>query len=177
MDFYGNASFRDSTHVFQAEGLVSVIGDGSCNDSVYACSSIGWIISDSVTYSSAGSFTQGTFLSTSDMTMNLTDWTYTGGYWDSTVLRDCTRINRWFDATWINYSTWRTIDASNKVLIGYRYREPVHPNVGNYYAPMEVPGPGQYDLVWRYQKDSSAYVREKKVPFTSLSDGVTATPV
>jgi hypothetical protein len=103
----------------------------------------------------------------------LRDKVYQGGTWDGTVLRDCTLVYRYFDPLWINYSVWYVQDASNPTLIGYRYRDPVRFNVGNYYAPMVVPSPpGKYEVRWRWQKDSCSYAHEVVQPFLSRSNGV-----
>jgi len=111
--------------------------------------------------------------------------------YDSTFLLDDTRIDgttviwdgtyaiRTYDPQWINYSIWYVAppDRSDSTMVGYRYREPVHKNVGRYYASMEMPDqPGHYEIHWLKQKyyDSSAW--EIRQRFTVASNGIVPFP-
>jgi hypothetical protein len=109
------------------------------------------------------------------MTLVLTDWTYSGwsDYTDGTYVDGVWGFRNYIPS-WINYSVWHMdYDSSQYSLVGYRFRQPITDNVGQYYAPMVTPSPpGHYELRWRYQKTSTVYAHEIRAPFTSRSRGV-----
>ena len=165
----------DSPHVSQFIGSILnyVTGTVLNLDSTHHTYLTGYVISDTIQLSPDLSFPIGGAIGTGDLTLTLKDRTYTGGYWDTTNLRDSTLVERYFDPFWINYGIWGIPDASTLNLIGYRYRNPVRHNVGQYYASMQVPDQtGTYQIRWVYQKDSSSYARQLIQNFTAVDVGL-----
>jgi len=152
MAIYGDATFLDTTHIFDSTGI---------------------IIASSILKPEEKSFFQDTILGSEEplrLDLFLIDRTYTGGYWDTTMLRDSTKWDREFNPIWITYSIWQDSSTEEQYLEGYRYREPVNESVGDYYATMEVPHePGPYEIRWRYLKEPEVYAKEIREPFNSLS--------
>lgn len=135
----------------------------------------GVVISDTTSRDQTKGFIQGALLNSGGLTQTFSDATYTGGYWsgDGTQF-DSTYVQRAFNPLWIDYSIWYTPDATTEHLRGTRNRMPMNAQVGNYYANMEAPTPGKYEIRWRYQKDVSSYVREIREPFTVTTWGISS---
>jgi hypothetical protein len=84
-------------------------------------------------------------------------------------------MSRWFDPSYIKYSIWYlNYDTSQYSLVGYQHRDPIQENVGDYYAPLQVPNTtGHYQIRWLYLKDDSgAYGSEIVKSFTAMSRGI-----
>lgn len=105
-------------------------------------------------------FIQEQLLLKNDLPLNLRDSTFIGGTLiDGTYVGSVYRI-RQFDPVWINYGLFYTPDGTNWILEGYRYRTPLHDNVGRYHANFEAPEVvGPHKIQWLYQKDQSSCVR------------------
>jgi len=200
MHIQGTLNLVDSTHVCSFFGAEAYSGDLACIDVSDLFNASGYVVIDSTRYPPYGPYTQGSILRQEEpgpsiyVTLPRTDVTncdptarwagfdpplylheqaYTGGSLSDGTYRDGTWMDRWYDPIWIIYSLWYTQDASNPALIGYRYRDPGRVNVGSYYVPMEVPRTtGWYEIRWRYQRDSSAYVHEVVMPFRCASAGI-----
>ena len=130
-----------------------------------------------LTLSGDQTFLQEQILGQGDLTLILRDWTYFGGIpLDATTYVDGTWMYRWFDPSYITYSIWyKDYDTSDYSLVGYKYRDPISNNVGDYYAPMEVPRPpGHYQIRWLYTKSSTSYGKEIIQAFTAVSRGIDA---
>jgi hypothetical protein len=81
-------------------------------------------------------------------------WTLVDGtYVDGTYTEP-----RFYDPTWVSYGLYKnSSDGSSWSLQGYRFREPRHENVGQFYATLILPNDtGKYRLEWLYQKDQSS---------------------
>jgi len=201
MHIQGSLHLVDSPHVSSFFGAGAYGGDLACYDSTHVSQITGYVVIDSTRYPPYGPYIQGSILRQEDPALGpfvqvpssdtttwdptsqwaggdpplvLMDHTYAWGTlgMDGTY-RDGTWMDRWYDPVWINYSLWYTEDASNPSLIGYRYRDPVKVNVGNYYVAMEVPRPtGWYEIRWRYQKTATSYAHEVVMPFRCMSAGI-----
>ena len=177
MSIYGDLRCFDKPSTFQAYASTILPGILQCIDSTTFSPITGYIVISSTVQSPSLAFNQDSVLGPGDLTLTFMDRTYTGGYWVDSTYIDSTlwRVNRLFDPIWINYAIWYMAppDASDGTLIGYRYRDPVNPSVGNYYASMVTPDPaGQYQIRWVYQKDDSSYAKEIVQNFVSVSNGL-----
>jgi hypothetical protein len=133
------------------------------------------IIFDSTTVAGDQTYLQQQILGPGDLTLILQEWGYFGGYQiDATTWGDVRWMSRWYDPSYIKYSIWyMNYDTSQYSLIGYQYRDPIQENVGNYYAPLQVPEtPGHYQIRWLYLKDNSSYGSEIFQSFTAVSRGI-----
>ena len=179
MDYYGSISLIDSTHTSQFFGYLGYGGYVEFYDSTHFTPMTGYVVDDSTRLPSDSTYFQGAILSRQDMTLSLKDWTYSGGHLniDGTWV-DGTFKHRWFDPLWLFYSIWsQDYDTSAWSLTGYRYREPVNPSVGEYYASMVVPQEtGHYEARWTYLRDNSSYAKEIVQPFVSMSRGIDYMP-
>jgi len=186
MAIYGYIHAIDRTHTVRFIGGPTDPGYAWLIDSVHQSLFTGYVLSDSTTLPTDGTFSQEQILTRGDLTLTLADWTYAGGrQFDATTYVDGTWGYRYYNPLWINYSIWyqaydgtRYDSSASFAVVGSRTRSPVnYPTVGSYYAPMVVPSPpGHYEIRWRYQKDSSSYAKEIDVPFVSLSRGVDSMP-
>jgi len=175
----GTLSAIDTTHTSEFQGAIGYTGVLEANDSIHYFSVDGYIVEDSTTLPADSTYLQGAIIGQSDMTFNLVDWTYANGHEniDGTWV-DGTFRHIWADPYWIFYSVWNhNSDTSDWSLVGYKYREPVHENVGQFYASMVIPdSPGLYENRWTYQRDSSSYAKEVVQPFTSMTRGIDSMP-
>jgi hypothetical protein len=175
MSIHGTIQATDNPHVTYFTGFNGPAGFLRGIDALHQAGINGYILAGTTRLSTDLRFTQGLFLSRGDMTLVLTDWTYSGwsDYTDGTYI-DGVWGFRNYNPSWINYSVWHMdYDSSQYSLVGYRYRQPITDNVGQYYAPMVVPSPpGHYELRWRYQKTGAGTAQEIRAPFTSVSRGV-----
>ena len=149
-------------------------------DRPHEASIYGYIVVDSTSLPTDQTFIQNAIIGFGDMTTSLKDWTYADGSQniDGTWV-DGTFQYRWFDPEWIFYSIYyRSYDnTSDYSLVGYKYREPVRSNVGEYYSSMVVPDqPGHYENRWTYRRDNSSYSHEIVQPFVSMSQGINYMP-
>jgi hypothetical protein len=116
-----------------------------------------------------------------DPSIALYDSTAVGpGYWttDGTYV-DGTYMTRAYDPRWINYGIYYIAppDRSDSTLVGYRFREPVHKDVGHYYASMEMPWqPGHYEIRWLEQKYDNTSAWEIRQRFTVASNDIVSFP-
>lgn len=152
----GNAGFSFSMAPTDPNYITSIIYDST------------WIAGDQT-------YLQQQLLGPGDLPLVLQEWGYFGGYQiDATTWGDVQWMSRWYDPTYIKYSIWYlNYDTSQYSLIGYQQRDPVRENVGNYYAPLQVPDtPGHYQIRWLYLKDNSSYGSEIFQSFTSMSRGL-----
>ena len=177
MDIYnGKLSLVDSTHVSQFFGSVSLSSTLQLIDTTHSASLSGYVLNDSTYLPGDSTLFQNSILNPTDMTLVLFDWTYAHGVPDI----DGTLVGGslgflWYDPAWIHYSIYyQDYDTSDFSLVGYRYREPVRQNVGQYYASMVVGQPGHYETRWVYQREALGYAQEKKQKFTSMSAGLDA---
>jgi hypothetical protein len=88
---------------------------------------------------------------------------YTGS--DGTIYNGYYTEPRPYNPLWTNYGIYKS-DNSSWELQGYRFREPMNPKVGSYYANMVAPADiGTYKIQWLFKKDSSSYVTAVDQPF------------
>lgn len=176
-DVHGYISFIDTTHVSSFLGTITYGGYAEFLDTTSQYFSSGLIISDTTRVPRDTTFTQDQILSWSDMTMTFSDWTYANGHLniDGTWV-DGTFGFKLFDPTNLYYSIYyKDYDTSDFSLVGYKFREPVKINVGQYYASMIVPNTvGHYENRWTYLRDNSSYAHRIIQPFTSMSKGLDA---
>lgn len=180
MRYDGYIEVIDRPHEVHIEGSIGYPSIIECYDRSTACSITGYVVSDSSTLPTDQTFFQGEIIGYGDMTLSLKDWSYA----DSTQNMDGTWVDgtfqyRWFDPEWIFYSIYyRDYDTSDYSLIGYRYRDPVRSNVGEYYASMVIPEQiGHYENRWTYLRDNSgSYAKEIVQPFVSMSRGIDYMP-
>lgn len=144
----------DLCSIFADEGQTA---DISCLDSPDQQNAYGFTIAKTVYTSTETSFIQGKELNIpSPLSLTLLDRRYQG--WtnvDGTYVDGVYTEPRFYDPLWINYGVYKnSSDGSSWTLEGYRFREPMHPNVGKYYANMIVPDdPGTYRVEWLFKKD------------------------
>lgn len=161
--------------------LLSDVRSGSltATDSMHMATLQGVVIGDSTIYPSAGTFVQGQQMMSNDISLTLIDSTYIDGSWggDGTVY-DSTYQERLYNPLWLNYSVWfqEPLDKSSETLVGPRNRVALNPSVGQFYVNMYAPEPGDYEIRWRYQKDSDNLAQEIVEPFSVSSSGTTAEP-
>jgi len=139
----------------------------------------GLVINDSTTLGTDATYFQNAILGEGDQTMVFADWTYAGGNLniDGTWV-DGTWGYQWYDPVQRYYSIYfqdYDTSASDSTLVGYKFREPVRENVGQYYSSMVTPDtPGHYLNTWTSLKDSTAYAKRISQPFTNMSRGIDA---
>lgn len=180
MHHEGNLYLKDSTHESYFQGYLGYSGYLYLIDTTSISSITGLVIDDSTRLPYDSTFFQNSILSTSDMTMTLADWTYAHGRLnpDGTYV-DGTFGYHWFDPVQLYYSVYyQSYDTSDFSLVGYKFREPVRTNVGQYYASMVTPDPvGHYENRWTYLRDNSgSYGKEIVQPFTNMSRGLDYMP-
>lgn len=170
----GSLFVYDTTHVSQFQGYTNY-SPLFVKDSIHYFPITGYVVDNSTRLPSDSTFSQGAIIGLGDMTFNTVDWTYAHGHQniDGTWV-DGTFQHLWYDPQWIFYSTWsQDYDTSDWSLVGYKFREPVHKSVGQYYASMVVSEtPGHYENRWTYLRDSSSYAKEVVQPFVSMSRGL-----
>jgi hypothetical protein len=177
MDIYnGKLSLVDSTHVSLFFGQITINSTLQLVDTTHIAPMIGYVLDDSTYLPNDNTYMQGSELGTTDMTLTLRDWTYAHGVpnIDGTLV-DGTLGFLWYDPAWIHYSIYyQNYDTSVFNLVGYRYRDPVRHNVGQYSANMIVGQSGHYENRWVYQRETLGYAKEKRQKFTSMSAGLDA---
>jgi hypothetical protein len=177
MNFLGNAILSDSSRTQPPPGFGGFILDVTAPDINPIA---GLVISDSTLLGGDATFFPNQILGPGDLTLTLRDWTYFGGIpYDATTFIDGTWMFRWYDPVYLSYSIWyQSYDTSQFSLIGYKYRNPVHLNVGSYYSAMVVPKlVGHYQERWLYLRDNSgSYAHELRTAFTAVSSGLDAMP-
>lgn len=177
MRYDGYVRAIDRPHEVLIEGSIGYPSVIACYDSFYISSITGYIVSDSSALPTDQTFLQDQIIGYGDMTLSLKDYTYADGSQnpDGTWI-DGTFQYRWFDPEWIFYSIYyQSYDnTSDYSLIGYKYREPVRSDVGEYYASMVIPETvGHYENRWAYLRDNSgSYAKEIVQPFVSMSRGI-----
>jgi len=107
----------------------------------------------------------------SSLPIEFWDRTYVGGTLvDGTYIGGIYTVRR-YNPIDIYYS----IIDSDGTSIGCSFRTPYSMSMGNFYANMLAPHvPGSYDIRWRYQKDSSSYVKEVRENFFVKTWGIDA---
>jgi len=172
MNYFGSINLSDNSRITQS-GTSGFIFDVTAPDDSPIS---GLVISDSTLLAGDQTFFQNQILGPNDLTLTLQDWTYFGGYqFDATTFVDGTWMFRWFDPVRLSFSIWyKSYDTSQFSLVGYKYRNPVHQNVGQYYSAMVVPRlVGHYQERWLYLRDNSgSYAHEIVKAFTSVSRGI-----
>ncbi len=166
-------------------GYVGYSGTLQSIDTTHLTSMTGLVINDSTTLGTDATYFQNSILGGDDQTMIFADWTYANG----TLDMDGTWVGgtfgwQWYDPVQLYYSIYHrdtTSIDSTKVYVdttnleGYKFREPVRNDVGNYYASMIAPNdPGHYMATWTWLKDNSSYAERVSQPFTSMSQGLDA---
>ena len=108
----------------------------------------------------------------------ITGWTFGDPFsHDGTAVNTFWTEPRPFNPIWINYGIYRadgTTDSSgiNWEPEGYRFRTPMNPKVGSFYANMEAPSTlGTHKIQWIYKKDPSSYAVAVDQNFTVDSWG------
>jgi len=107
---------------------------------------------------STTSYYQGQLLNTDTgfslfpMAPRLIGWTYSDGtYIDGTYTEP-----RPYNPIEISYGIYTVTDGTSE-LDGYRFRDPLNPKVGQFYANMETPSDvGDHKIQWLYKKDQSS---------------------
>lgn len=177
MDIYdGQLSLVDSTHISQFFGDITLTSTLRLNDTTHISPMSGYVVNDSTYLLGDGTYSQGSEIGSTDMTLVLADWTYAHGVpnLDGTLVGGTLGL-LWYDPAWIHYSIYyQDYDTSDFSLVGYRYREPIRQNVGKYFANMVVGQPGHYECRWVYQRETLGYAQEKRQTFTSMSAGLDA---
>jgi hypothetical protein len=134
----------------------------SCLDTTDIFGAYGFSITKTLWTSIDTTFVQGMELNVpSPLSLTLLDrrfqgWTSVDGtYVDGTYTEP-----RYYDPLWISYGLYKnSSDGSSWALQGYRYREPIHTDVGQFSATMALPNdPGLYRFEWLYKKDQSSDV-------------------
>jgi hypothetical protein len=157
MIIYGTNINRDVT-VLKQEGVVD------CEDNSDLVQSDSFIIGRTIIQSDGSTFVQGQLLDWNGLTLSLNGPRFIpipGSFQDGTITVNfdgtyCESMP--FNPLWINYGIYNKIDSSNWALQGYRFREPMNPRVGFYYANMLAPPEiGTHKIQWIYTKDSSSY--------------------
>lgn len=176
MEYRGTLNLVDKIHVSSFNGFIEYVGYIECSDTTHQAPMTGYVVSDSSRLPSDQTYFQDTIIGRGDMTLSLKDWTYAHGHLniDGTYV-DGTFGYIWRDPVWIYHSLWcKNKDTSEWSLEGYKYREPVRQNVGEYYISTVIPSvPGQYENRWLYLKDNSgSYAKEVVQPLTSLTKGI-----
>ena len=154
MRIRGTISCLDTHDLCEVNTFEGQTGSISCLDSTDSFQSYGFIIGQTTSLATNGTFYQGQLLNDSTgLSLNLRDSTIVG--WTSVdgTYVDGTYISRTFNPYWINYGIYFLPDASHEVLQGYRFRTPMNPQVGSFYANMEAPSvTGNYRIRWIYEK-------------------------
>lgn len=177
MDVYnGQLSLVDSTSISQFFGEITLDSHLQLIDTTHIAPMTGYVLNDSTYLPGDSTYFQKSVIGSTDMALVLVDWTYAHGVpnIDGTLV-DGTLGYRWFDPAWIHYSIYyQDYDTSDFSLVGYRYREPVHQDVGKYFANMVVGQPGHYESRWVYQRETLGYAQEIRQQFVSMSGGLDA---
>jgi hypothetical protein len=141
-------------------------------DTVYISPIIGYVISDSISIPGTGPFIGGNILGSEDLKLSIwesrwSDGTYGPDTWPAQTYQ--------LNPIWANYSI-RGFDSSNDTtgwLDGYKYRTPMSPMVGEFYASMVAPySSGRYQIRWLYQRDESSFVTERIQEFNITGSGI-----
>lgn len=170
----GTISAVDSSHQAIILDRWSRSGSILFSDSLHVADLEGIVINDTTTVMGDSTFVQDYLLQSDGLTLTLIDSTFINGVLIDGTYVDSTYTIRWFDPIWLNYSIWK-MDGSSEEIIGTRERHPLNPRVGIYYANMFAPSdPGQYQIRWRYQKDTELYASEVREPFRVETAGIDA---
>ncbi len=147
----------DQNLILTEMGQMAVV---SCLDSTDQFNSFAFVIRDTFWTTVDTTFIQNMELAIpSPLSLTFLDrsfqgWTYVDGtYIDGTYTEP-----RFYDPTAISYGLYKqSSDGSSWDLVGYRFRDPINPNVGRYYATMILPSDvGTYRLQWLYQKNQGS---------------------
>ena len=139
----------------------------------------GLVLQDSSRLATAPEFVQGDLLGPNDLSLTLLDSTFIdGSYSGDGTYFDSTYSVRWFTPVSLNYSIWYMSppDRSDSTLIGTRTRTAIESNVGQFYANMVAPDPGDYEIRWRYLKDADSFGHEIVEPFSVTTLGISPQP-
>ena len=176
-DVYGTFNLIDTTHISHFLGYIGYGGYLHAVDTTHIAPMTGLVINDSTTFGTDTTYNQNSILGRGDQTAIFADWTYSNG----TLNVDGTWVDgtfgwQWYDPVQLYYSVYNQDTAdSDATLIGYKFREPVRNDVGNYYASMVTPEtPGHYLTTWTWLKDNSSYAKRESQPFTNMSGGLDA---
>jgi len=170
MNISGNIILSDSSRYPSDSGTSGYFFNMAPPDYNYISS----IIFDSTTVAGDQTFLQQQIVGSGDLTLLLQKWNYFGGYQvDATTYAGGHWGPRWFDPDYIKYSIWYLdYDSSQYSLVGYKYRDPIEQDVGNFYAPMVIPPtPGHYQIRWLYFNNDTIG-KEVVKSFTSVSRGI-----
>jgi len=169
MKIHGNIVCIDSTDLCNVRTSTFQSGTVSCVDSTDLFQSYGYIIGQTLTLSGTPSFYQGQLLDTFQG-LNLTlfspqliGWTTdtSGVYVDGTYTQP-----RPFNPISINYGIYYSSDGTWQ-LEGYKYRTPLNPQVGQFWANMEAPVTvGAHKIQWLYKKNPTSYTTAVNQNFT-----------
>jgi hypothetical protein len=174
MVIYGDVTCIDKQDFCLILGTEEQTGYVYCLDSTDCFQACGFVINQTISLPDSSTFAQGQELNQdSGLFLSLdspkfipvpNSYTYFDPSDGSTVtvnLDGYYKDSKPFDPIWINYGIFYTADNSNWTLDGYRFRDPMNPQVGTYYANMIAPQrmdtTGAHKIQWLYQKDASSY--------------------
>jgi len=169
MKIHGSIICIDSTDLCNVKTSTFQSGSVSCVDSTDLFQSYGYIIGQTFTLSDSPSFYQGQLLNTSNglnltlISPQLIGWTTdaSGVFVDGTYTQP-----RPFNPITLNYGIFYDSDGTWQ-LEGYRYRTPLNPQVGQFWANMEAPMTvGTHKIQWLYRKDLNSYTTAVNQNFT-----------
>jgi len=165
----GEVEALDYEHLFFITGGDIRIGEITAVDKTDVLNFSAIVIDSSKEISGDSTFIKNDLIGSNDLTLNLRETVYNDGTYLGT---------RPFDPNWVNYSIWflNTPDESSAILQDNPWRYATQQSVGNYYANMNAPDPGRYEIRWKYQKDQSSYAKEIVEPFVVISDGLAPEP-
>ena len=179
MRILGTIHCSDHSDLCEVLATPGQTADVSCFDSTNLFESSGFVINRTLNLANDGTFAQGQLLNDrTGLFLNLLSPTLRG--WtlniDGTYVDGTYSAPRPYNPIWINYGIYsQSSDGSNWDLQGYRFREPMNPRVGNFYANIEAPMDlGTHKIQWLYRKDSSSYAVAVNQNFAvrSWSDGL-----
>ena len=147
-------------------------------DSDHTCSISAFVIGQTIERSRDSTFVQDQLITSGDLTLSLYDSTYVDGTKIDGTYQDGTYVVRTFNPIWTNYSIWYMDPplGTEELLQGYRFRTPMNPQIGQFYANMIAPDPGRYKIQWLYKKDQSSYVTAIDEPFSVSTRGISPEP-
>jgi hypothetical protein len=152
MNINGTIICFDSTDQNIIQATTDQTSNISCIDGTDQFKSFGFSISKSTWNYTDAVFVQGQELShPSPLSLCLQD--YRRRIIDGTSYLSGSEPSM-YDPVWIKYEVYRNSnDGTSWDLKGFRFREPMHPNVGEYYANMVFPEEtGTYRLTWLYKR-------------------------
>lgn len=167
----------ENPHTNLISSDVANLGTISSVDSDHTCSVYAFIIDQTIQRTRDTTFIQDQLID-GQLSLSLYDSTYIDGTKIDSTYMDGTYQVRTFNPIWTNYSIWYLDppEGIESVLQGYRFRTPINPNVGQFYANMIAPDPGRYKIQWLYKKNQSSFVMAIDEPFSVSSRGVDSEP-